>query len=304
VPAARVAAALEALDADELSALASTLAPPLSIRVDVKCAREPVYLAFRYRKLGRRTPQSSWVVDGRVKGIGSVEEYVCAAAKAVADCDAVKFAASGREDWDVRMLGNGRPAYAELQNCRKWSSTDVVGDFAREVVKASNGVVEAIQVEIADKARADAVNASAETKVKTYACVVWFGADRSDEDARRVSSAAPLAVQQKTPVRVMHSRSLATREKRVLRLKLELVNPRFGVLELDTSAGMYIKECGYPCAPSHRRASSLCVHAGSSTATSGGRSRASRRWWAATRTSSSSTCSTCTTTSPRLVLVR
>ena len=32
VPAARVAAALEALDADELSALASTLAPPLSIR--------------------------------------------------------------------------------------------------------------------------------------------------------------------------------------------------------------------------------------------------------------------------------
>ena len=49
-------------------------------------------------------------------------------------------------------------------------------------------------------------------------------------------------VQQKTPVRVMHSRSLATREKRVLRLKLTMTNPRFGVLELDTSAGMYIKE--------------------------------------------------------------
>ena len=49
----------------------------------------------------------------------------------------------------------------------------------------------------------------------------------------------------------MHSRSLATREKRVLRLKLELVNPRFGVLELDTSAGMYIKEYGCPCTPSH-----------------------------------------------------
>ena len=258
VPAARVAAALEALDADERAALASTLATPSQIRVSVKCAREPVYLAFRYRKLGRRTPQSSWVVDGRVKGIGSVEEYVCVAAKIVADCDGVKFAASGREDWDVRMLGNGRPAYAELQNCRRWSTQDVVGDFAREVAKASAGVVEAIQVEIADKAKADAVNASAETKVKTYACVVWFSADRSDEDARRVSASAPLAVQQKTPVRVMHSRSLATREKRVLRLKLTMTNPRFGVLELDTSAGMYIKECGYPCAPSRRRASSLC----------------------------------------------
>ena len=44
-----------------------SLATPSQIRVSVKCAREPVYLAFRYRKLGRRTPQSSWVVDGRVK---------------------------------------------------------------------------------------------------------------------------------------------------------------------------------------------------------------------------------------------
>ena len=153
MPAARVAAALEALEEDELSALASTLATPSQIRVAVKCAREPVYLAFRYRKLGRRTPQSSWVVDGRVKGIGSVEEYVCAAAKAVADCDGVKFAASGREDWDVRMLGNGRPAYAELQNCRTWATHDVVGDFAREVAKASAGVVEALHVEIADDVR-------------------------------------------------------------------------------------------------------------------------------------------------------
>ena len=191
VPAARVAAALEALDADERAALASDLATPSQIRVSVKCAREPVYLAFRYRKLGRRTPQSSWVVDGRVKGVGSVEEYVCVAAKAVADCDGVKFAASGREDWDVRMLGNGRPAYAELQNCRTWSTQDVVGDFAREVAKASNGVVEAIQVEIADKAKADAVNASAETKVKTYACVVWFSADRDRiDDGRDACSTA------------------------------------------------------------------------------------------------------------------
>jgi hypothetical protein len=202
VPAARVAAALEALDADERAALASILTTSPPVRVSVKCAREPVYLAFRYRKLGRRTPQSSWVVDGRVKGIGSVEEYVCKAAKAVADCDAVKFAASGREDWDVRMLGNGRPAYAELQNCRTWSTQDVVGAFSREVAKASNGVVEALHVEIADKARADAVNASAETKVKTYACVVWFSADRSDEDARRVSASAPLAVRHSAPIKI------------------------------------------------------------------------------------------------------
>lgn len=153
-------------------------------------------------------------------------------------------------------------------------------------------------VEIADKAKADAVNASAETKVKTYSCVIWFGSDRSADDAARVSTSAPLTVHQKTPVRVMHSRSLATRDKQVLRLKLELVNPRFGILEMDTSAGMYIKEC-VARAESRDRASSLEFLAGSSTGTSGARSRRSRRSWAASRTSSSSTCSRCTTTSPR-----
>merc|ERR1719424_2542817 len=107
------------------------------------------------------------------------------------------------------MLGRGRPAYVELQNCRAWSTQDVVGAFARAVVARSAGVVEVLSVEIADKAKADAVNASAETKVKTYSCVIWFGSDRSADDAARVSTSAPLTVHQKTPVRVMHSRSLA-----------------------------------------------------------------------------------------------
>jgi hypothetical protein len=116
------------------------------VRATVKCAREPVYLAFRYRKLGRRTPQSMWVVDGRVKGVGSIEEYVCGAANDVADCDAAKLAASGREDWDVRMLGRGRPAYVELQNCRRWAVRDVVAEFTKSVVARSSGVVEVLRV--------------------------------------------------------------------------------------------------------------------------------------------------------------
>ena len=91
---------------------------------------------------------------------------------------AVKFAASGREDGDVLHVGNGRPAYAELQNCRKWATQGMVGDFAREVAKASAGWSRLYVVKWRDKAKADAVQRFAETKVKTYACVVWFASDR------------------------------------------------------------------------------------------------------------------------------
>ena len=88
-------------------------------------------------------------------------------------------------------------------------------------------------------ATARRAQASAATKVKTYACVVWCGRDMTTADAAVIGGAAPMTVHQKTPVRVMHSRSLATRDKEVLSLRLELLGPRFGILRIVTAAGMY-----------------------------------------------------------------
>ena len=142
------------------------------------------------------------------------------------------------------MLGRGRPAYLELTNCRRFLVDDLPASLTAKAHHASRQLgapLEVVDARLADKPAADAVNASAETKTKVYACVVWCDRDLTPNDVAACDR-TDLAVFQKTPVRVMHSRSLATREKKVHRLSLRPLNKRFAVLTIVTSAGMYIKE--------------------------------------------------------------
>ncbi|KAK7237656.1 peroxisomal N(1)-acetyl-spermine spermidine oxidase [Aureococcus anophagefferens] len=104
------------------------------------------------------------------------------------------------------------------------------------VVKGTASVEEVVAAAARDVADCDG-----ETKTKTYACVVWCARDLTARDVATCDR-RDFDVAQKTPVRVMHSRSLAVREKRVHELSLRRLNGRFAVLTIVTSAGMYIKE--------------------------------------------------------------
>ena len=248
IPWSQIHSALSALDSSETAALgawfASTVMPVRATPTAV-CKRGPTYIIFSYRKLNRIMPQSPWIVDGVVKGTASVEEVVSTAVRQVADCDGVKFAASGREDCDVRMLGFGRPAYIELENCRGFTiDSNVAVALAAAAANRSrilDAPIDILGAKLADRMEVNAINASAMTKVKTYACVVWCSRDLGDTDVAKCDL-RDLDIFQKTPIRVMHSRSLSTRIKRVHELRLRLLNKHFAVLTIVTSAGMYIKE--------------------------------------------------------------
>lgn len=43
--------------------------------------------------------------------------------------DEVRFHAEGREDMDVRMLGQGRPFVLEVRNARRKGQTDLAGSL-------------------------------------------------------------------------------------------------------------------------------------------------------------------------------
>ena len=45
-----------------------------------------------------------------------------------------------------------------------------------------------------------------------------------------------------TPLRVLHRRTLMTREKTIHKMKVQYINPHFFVLHMLASAGTYIKE--------------------------------------------------------------
>ncbi|KAJ1552052.1 putative tRNA pseudouridine synthase Pus10, partial [Cladochytrium tenue] len=84
----------------------------------------PVYVAGRYNKYQRGVSHSRWLVKGGSRAYAeSVEELVGLPLDAFVGAEAHKFASAGREDADVRMLGDGRPFYFELTNPRRPTAT-------------------------------------------------------------------------------------------------------------------------------------------------------------------------------------
>lgn len=88
-------------------------------QLNVSFSQAKFYLLGRYCKLSRDVPQSAWTMGGERKGRASVEEIICAQVKyglraRLGNCGDCAMHACGREDIDVRCLGNGRPFALEL----------------------------------------------------------------------------------------------------------------------------------------------------------------------------------------------
>ncbi|XP_042240106.1 tRNA pseudouridine synthase Pus10-like [Homarus americanus] len=81
----------------------------------------------RYNKYSRDLPQTPWFVEGERKLESSVQELLCHTLNEAVHAEDIKFSSSGREDVDVRCLGNGRPFVVEFLNpCHtKFSQEDV-----------------------------------------------------------------------------------------------------------------------------------------------------------------------------------
>lgn len=92
------------------------------IRLDrIKLQGPTIFVAGRYRKMSRTLCQSPWVLQGKRIMEECVSELIV---EQVAPFFGVKpetvvFSSSGREDVDVRCLGNGRPFALEIPDSRK-----------------------------------------------------------------------------------------------------------------------------------------------------------------------------------------
>jgi tRNA pseudouridine(54/55) synthase len=175
-------------------------------------------------------------------------------AAALAHAPLFTFHSAGREDVDVRMLGRGRPFAIELNACRP--ALLPVAEFARMAALingGAGGAVAARGVRPASKREFEALAKGADTTRKEYAAVVWseapFATDAAlcDAIARGLggavgSGAPPLALAQRTPIRVLHRRSLLTRKKAIFGGAALRLGDHFFLLHVTTSAGTYVKE--------------------------------------------------------------
>ncbi|DAZ99332.1 TPA: hypothetical protein N0F65_005183 [Lagenidium giganteum] len=210
---------------------------------DVVFEREPVYVQGRYLKYKRGLSQTPWVLEGTRMGSSSVEECIGDVALPFFKGRSYKFHTAGREDVDVRMLGNGRPFILEIIDATRANIADDEWQQIEDAVnKANEGVVAIRQVKMSTKEYFAGLQAGADSKKKTYCCVVWTAGELTPEAVAKLDSIHDLTIQQQTPIRVLHRRTLMTRPKIIHAAKCEVLNKHYMLLRLTTSAGTYVKE--------------------------------------------------------------
>eukprot|EP00696_Hemimastix_kukwesjijk_P007600 gnl/Hemi2/19637_TR6519_c0_g1_i1.p1 gnl/Hemi2/19637_TR6519_c0_g1~~gnl/Hemi2/19637_TR6519_c0_g1_i1.p1 ORF type:complete len:496 (+),score=106.63 gnl/Hemi2/19637_TR6519_c0_g1_i1:97-1584(+) len=207
----------------------------------VRCVHDPIFVAGRYLKFCRYLSQSPWVIDGVKKTADSVEELINVHLD-LFKADEMRLASAGREDVDVRMLGTGRPFIFEMVNPHVVPLEQSVYQAIEQRINAGTKLIEVNNLRLVGKEFTQLLKQGQEHKKKTYRCVVWLSCSFTADHAAVVNSIKDLQLSQKTPVRVLHRRSLCTRVKVIHSAACTPLNDHFIVLDLVTSAGTYIKE--------------------------------------------------------------
>ena len=211
------------------------------------CRPMQLYIHGHYQKTARNYCQSRWhcsECNGRgcdsCSGSGmnypSVEEEIGKVLKIAFKAKDCTLHASGREDVDVRCLGNGRPFVAELAAPSKRSAD--LRALEREFETNEN--VRAIGLRIVGKGFIDSVcNSHFE---KEYEALVSADRQLTEADAKKISALSGISLSQHTPTRVLARRTDMLRRRTVYRIEAKTAPEGKLSLRLLAEAGTYIKE--------------------------------------------------------------
>jgi len=218
--------------------------PTESFQLSMKMFRNPLFIGGRYCKYDRELPQTPWLINGVRMRETSIEEIIAEKINTVVKASELKFLASGREDVDVRMLGNGRPFAFECVNPKKTKfSKDELLVLEQLVNNHHDGIV-INSLQVVSKEDIKNLKEGEEQKRKKYTALCVTSESCPDDKFDKLSRMVDVKLEQETPIRVLHRRANAVRQKVVHSMKVEkegLVNNMFKLL-VTTSAGTYVKE--------------------------------------------------------------
>lgn len=218
---------------------------------------ETIYIAGRYNKYKRNLSQSPWIDRNDARVMNSVQEMLEDGLKKYLSFDKTIFTSSGREDVDVRMLGRGRPFAFKLHEPK---DLDQYNDKTLRLIEKFINEKHAGYVSVRDLQLVNKLDVSKnlsegqESKKKEYRALCCCSRKITSDDIDRINSLPEVCLNQKTPIRVLHRRTVATRKRTIHNLKIEpvkvgdfeSVRPEYldnvFAVNMLTEAGTYIKE--------------------------------------------------------------
>lgn len=212
--------------------------PEMDIVVDtrydsIRIRSESVYLYGTYRKTVRGIPQTRWI-----HGSGdTVESIIGEPLRGILQGENFFLHGAGREDVDVRMLGNGREFIVEISSPKK---RDFNVTEYRKKVNASR-MVSIHNLAVTSKSRVKELKLSRNDKTYVILLEATKTIDR-DRLRKSVESLNGKVIYQRTPLRVSRRRADLVRERRLLESSLISARGNTARVRIKAEAGTYIKE--------------------------------------------------------------
>ncbi len=217
---------------------------------DIDIQINPLFIEGRYRKLVRGIPQTKWPC-GKCRGKGcpscnytgkqyteTVEELISPEALKLAIGTESKFHGAGREDIDVKMLGNGRPFVLEI---KEPTLRDLdLKLLEKKINEFAGGKVEVSDLKFVGRDRKGTIKCSSTDTYKVYRAIVELENDINEDELDLLNSLK--IIKQRTPVRVSHRRADKIRTREVREITSKIIDANKFEIIVECEGGLYIKE--------------------------------------------------------------
>jgi tRNA pseudouridine synthase 10 len=195
---------------------------------EVYLVRNPILIEGRYWKLSRRVSQ--------VKKFGSVKTTIYEKLKYLVDIFGgvdITLHIAGREDSDVRMLGNGRPVVVEIKSPASYTKTALPYEDG-EIIFHPKGLTTRNEIRrLKEKSKTD---------IKLYRALVLSDVELTHEQLGRLAQLHGSTVVQYTPKRILRRSHRKKKRRMVYELAWRLISPHVFELYIRAQGGLYIKE--------------------------------------------------------------
>ena len=223
----------------------------------INLIKRAVFIYGRYNKYLRNIPQTHWNCRNCMgKGCElcdftgkqyktSVEELISPIFITESLAIDSKFHGGGREDIDVRMLGEGRPFILELRNPRV--RTLNLRQIQKRVNKLNKRKVKIMDLQYSSKKEVKKLKKNAEQTRKVYLARVTSNQKIEKEEFNKYlihlkEIFSKNTILQRTPIRVSHRRADKVREKKIYKIAGKYLKSTLFEFTIETQGGVYIKE--------------------------------------------------------------
>lgn len=143
----------------------------------------------------------------------------------------------------MRCLGKGRPFYLEISDPKITEFTSEHFRTLQNKLNASD-FIKVRDLQLVHRLEICQIKEGEETKSKEYNALCITKTPVTQQHLDKLNSLGEITIRQKTPIRVLHRRPLAIRERKIHKITAKAVPNRENMFELNmtTQAGTYVKE--------------------------------------------------------------